>query len=149
MKRTTYTESPKGTIEREVLVIDIKGAIVGRAATVIAHMLQGKDDPMYARHADMGDVVIAVNSAEVRMTGKKDLGKEYVTYTGYPGGRNTETFASLKERHPEEVIRRAVRGMLPKNKLRDRKMARFIVCAGPDYVIPAEFKSLPIRTVTL
>lgn len=132
-----------------VHVIDVKGSVVGRAATVIAQLLQGKNKTRFARNADMGDVVVALNVEKVVVTGKKAMGKEYETYSGYPGGRKTETFSSLMARKPDEVLRRAVRGMIPKNKLRDRAMHRLILTVGAEYTMPVEYRGLEIKTVAL
>jgi large subunit ribosomal protein L13 len=127
----------------------VKEQIVGRAATVIAQILQGKSKFRFARNADMGDVVVAINVEKVVVSGNKAMGKEYETYSGYPGGRKTETFSSLIERKPDEVLRRAVRGMIPKNTLRDKAMKRFVLFVGSDYVLPVEYRGLAIKTVTI
>lgn len=111
-------------INRSWHIIDLDGKVLGRAAQEISTLLQGKLKVNYAPYLDAGDNVVVINAKKVIVTGKKAESKEYTRYSGYPGGLTTETFAALIVRRPDEVIRRAVSGMLPKNKLRDRRLAR-------------------------
>lgn len=128
----TYSPKP-GDIERVWLVVDATDLPLGRLASEIATLLRGKHKPTYAPHLDGGDFVVIVNAEKVAVTSDKSQTKIYYRHSGYPGGIKAETFDSLRERRPEAIIERAVRGMLPKNKL-GRQMARKLkVYAGPDH----------------
>jgi large subunit ribosomal protein L13 len=131
---TNKTYSPKkGEIQRTWHLVDAAGLPLGRLASEVAQVLRGKHKPTYAPHMDMGDFVVIVNADKVAVTSDKSQTKIYYRHSGYPGGIKAETFESLLERRPEAVIERAVRGMLPKNKL-GRQMARKLkVYAGPDH----------------
>jgi large subunit ribosomal protein L13 len=128
------TFSPKpGDIERAWHLVDAADLPLGRLASEVATLLRGKHKPIYAPHIDTGDFVVIVNADKVAVTSDKSQSKIYYRHSGYPGGIKAETFESLIERRPEAVIERAVRGMLPKNKL-GRQMARKLkVYAGPDH----------------
>lgn len=130
MKTYTLKESE---IERSWLVVDADGETLGRLATRIATLLRGKHKPSFSPHLDMGDPVVVVNAAKIRVTGDKLRSKTYARHSGYPGGLRVETLQSLLRRRPEEVIRRAVRGMLPDTKLGDRQIRRLHVYAGPEH----------------
>lgn len=108
--------TPK-TIKREWHLIDAKDHILGRMTSEIAKILMGKNKPYYVPYLDCGDYVVVINAKDVRVTGRKEKQKEYLRYSGYPGGLKRETFGHLRERKPREIIRRAVWGMLPKNRL--------------------------------
>ncbi|MFQ5966577.1 MAG: 50S ribosomal protein L13 [Acidimicrobiia bacterium] len=124
MPKTQKTYSPKITdIEREWFVVDATDLPLGRLASEVAKVLRGVHKPMRAPHLDVGDYVIVVNAAKVAVTSGKSQSKIYYRHSGYPGGLREETFERLVERRPEAVIERAVRGMLPKNKL-GRQMFR-------------------------
>src|SRR5207245_11107618 len=110
-------------ITRSWQVVDADGATLGRLATEVAALLRGKPKPTFSPHLDTGDPVIVVNAAKVRVTGNKLQAKRYVRHSGYPGGLRSETLEALLSRRPEEVVRRAVRGMLPQNRIGE-KMAR-------------------------
>lgn len=120
-------------IERRWWVVDADGATLGRLATRIASALRGKHKATFTDHLDVGDAVVVVNAGRVRVTGKKLHQKQYVRHSGYPGGFRAETLERLLARRPEEVIRRAVRGMLPRNRLGDRMIRKLYVYAGPDH----------------
>jgi large subunit ribosomal protein L13 len=128
------TFSPKpGDIEHSWFVVDATDLPLGRLASEIASLLRGKHKPTYAPHVDGGDFVVVVNAERVAVTSGKSQTKIYYRHSGYPGGIKAETFDRLRERRPEAIIERAVRGMLPKNKL-GRKMGRKLkVYAGPDH----------------
>lgn len=118
------TYSVKGSdIERCWHVLDASGRTLGRLATEAAVLLQGKGKPMYSKHLDVGDFVIVINAAMVRVTGKKAEQKTYYRHTQYPGGLRRTTFAKMMETHPARVIEHAVKGMLPHNS-QGRAMAR-------------------------
>jgi len=128
------TVIPKANeIERRWYLVDVKGQILGRAATKIARILRGKDKLLFTPHMDTGDFVIVVNAAKIRVTGDKENQKEYFRYTGYPRGARVETLRRLRNRRPEEIVRRAVRGMLPKNRLGRSLGSKLKVYAGPDH----------------
>ncbi len=132
MHNKTFT--PKSAdITRQWWVIDAAGKPLGRLATEVATLLRGKHKPMFAPHVDTGDFVIVVNAGAVEVTSKKSQQKIYYRYTGYPGGLLEESFESLRNRRPEAVIERAVRGMLPKNKLGRKMIGKLKVYAGPDH----------------
>ncbi len=119
-------------IKRSWHLIDVKDQILGREAVKIAHRLMGKSKAYFANNMDCGDYVVVVNAKAVRTTGKKELLKKYTNYSGYPGGLRTRTLKEVRQQDPTEVITHAVRGMLPKNKLRDQMLKRLYVFAEED-----------------
>jgi large subunit ribosomal protein L13 len=131
---TNKTYSPKpGDITRDWWLVDATDLPLGRLASEIATILRGKHKPTFAPHVDGGDFVVIINADRVAVTSDKSQSKIYYRHSGYPGGIKAETFESLKKRRPEAIVERAVRGMLPKNKL-GRQMARKLrVYAGPDH----------------
>lgn len=138
-----YTRPTKAKeIARRWYLADVKGVTLGRIATKIATLLTGKSKPYFVRHLDCGDYVVIVNAREVRVSGKKATQKIYTTYSGYPGGLRKESFRDLLARKPEEVMRRAVYGMLPKNKLRDEMIKRLHIFAGGEHTFAEKFKAL-------
>ena len=128
----TYTAKPR-EIDQAWRLVDADGQILGRLATEIADTLRGKNKPAYTPHVDTGDFVIVVNAEKVRVTGKKLEQKIYYRHSGYPGGLRERTLAEQLARRPEEVIRRAVKGMLPKNKLAAAQLRKLKVYAGPEH----------------
>ena len=128
----TYTAKPR-EIEQAWRLVDADGQILGRLATEIADTLRGKTKPAYTPHVDTGDFVVVVNAEKVRVTGKKLEQKIYYRHSGYPGGLRERTLAEQLARRPEEVIRRAVKGMLPKNKLAAAQLRKLKVYAGPEH----------------
>jgi len=127
-------------IERRWHLVDVKDQILGRSATRIARFLIGKDKVEYVPHLDVGDHVVVTNAAEVAVTGKKEKQKIYYRHSGYPGGLRSETLGDLRERRPEEIIRRAVKGMLPKNKLQKPMLKRLHIFAGEEHPFEEKFK---------
>lgn len=128
MKHTQTTTPVKGSeIVRKWHVIDLKGKVLGREANAIASILQGKHKVNYVPHLDMGDYVVVLNAKSVKVTGKKESQKVYTYFSGYPGGLTEVVYKELMAKRPIEIIRHAVVGMLPKNKLRDRRMARLFI----------------------
>ena len=107
----------KSTAEKEWLLVDAENEVVGRLASKVAILLRGKHKPSYTPHADCGSNVIIINADKVRFTGKKLTDKEYVRYTGYPGGQRFATPEDLLNRKPTEILTHAIHGMLPKNRL--------------------------------
>ena len=128
----TYTAKP-GEIERSWYVVDAESKTLGRLATQIADVLRGKGKPAYTAHVDTGDFVIVVNAEKIHVTGQKLDQKIYYRHSGYPGGLRTRTLREQLDRRPEEVIRKAVRGMLPKNRLAAAHLKKLKVYAGPDH----------------
>jgi large subunit ribosomal protein L13 len=128
----TYVATP-ATREREWLLVDARGKTLGRLATQIADILRGKRKPDYTPHVDTGDFVIVVNAREIAVTGNKREAKMYRRHSGYPGGLRSRTLAEMLERQPEEVIRKAVKGMLPRNRLGRQQLRKLKVYAGPDH----------------
>ncbi len=120
-------------ITRDWHLIDVKGKILGRIAPEIAKFLMGKNKSNYVPYLDNGDFVVVVNAKEVKVSGKKSSAKKYVHHSMYPGGLKVETFDKLIERRPEEVIRHAVSGMLPKNKLGKKMIKKLHVFSGKEH----------------
>jgi large subunit ribosomal protein L13 len=128
----TYT--PRAAdIERNWFVVDATGQRLGVLASNIARVLEGKHKPTYATHLDSGDHVIVLNAARIEVSGKKIEQKFYARHSGYPGGFRSETLGELLARRPEEVIRRAVKGMLPHNRLGTQQLRKLKVYAGGDH----------------
>lgn len=128
----TYTPRAKD-VRRTWYVVDADGATLGRLASQVAHILRGKHKPTYAPHMDMGDHVVVVNAAKVRVTGQKAVDKVYYHHSQYPGGLKEVPYERLARLRPERLVERAVKGMLPRNRL-GRQMARKLaVYAGPEH----------------
>ncbi|MEA2458552.1 MAG: large subunit ribosomal protein [Thermoleophilaceae bacterium] len=128
----TYVATP-ATRERNWLVVDATGKTLGRLATQIADTLRGKHKPEYTPHCDVGDFVIIVNAEKVTVTGNKRQEKRYYRHSGFPGGIRSRTFEEMIERRPEEVLRLAVKGMLPRNRLSRQQLRKLKIYAGPDH----------------
>ncbi len=114
-------------------VVDAGDLPLGRLASEVAQVIRGKHKPTFAPHIDGGDFVVVINAARVRLTSSKSRRKIYYRHSGYPGGIKAESFESLIERQPEEVIKRAVRGMLPKNRLGRKMLRKLKVYGGPSH----------------
>ena len=128
----TFVATPENR-ERNWLVVDAAGQTLGRLATQIADTLRGKHKPEYTPHCDVGDFVIVLNAEKIAVTGKKREQKLYYRHSGYPGGLRTRTLNDMLERRPEEVIRKAVKGMLPRNRLARQQLTKLKVYAGPEH----------------
>ncbi len=128
----TYTPKKENLVPRW-FVVDAEGKTLGRLASRIALVLMGKHKPTYAPHLLTGDFVIVTNARKVKLTGKKLLQKKYYRYSGYIGGMKVKTAGELLKTKPEELIRHAVSGMLPKNRLRKRMLKRLKIYAGPEH----------------
>jgi large subunit ribosomal protein L13 len=128
----TYVATPADR-ERNWLVVDATGQTLGRLATRIADALRGKRKATYTPHVDVGDFVIVVNAEKISVTGRKREQKLYHRHSGYPGGLRTRTLDDMIERRPEEVIRLAVKGMLPRNRLGRAQLRKLKIYAGPDH----------------
>jgi large subunit ribosomal protein L13 len=111
-------------------VIDADGAVLGRLAVQVADALRGKDRPVYTPHLDAGDFVVVINAEKVRLTGKKETDKTFMTYSGWKGGEKYKTVSQVRAAHPERLILHAVKGMIPKNRLGDRLLTKLKVYKG-------------------
>lgn len=120
-------------IERKWYIIDAEGKTLGRMASEAAAILRGKKKPIYTPHVDCGDYVIIINAEKVAVTGKKRQDKIYTRHTGYPGGRRDVSFEDLMKKHPTEVVRHAVKGMMPNGKLGRQMFKKLKVYAGPEH----------------
>jgi large subunit ribosomal protein L13 len=140
---TVSTKSVKNKdIKRDWRLFDAKGRVLGRFVTEIVRYLIGKHKVNYISHLDAGDFVVVVNAKHIVLTGKKEKTKIYSKYSGYPGGLKKVPFSFLKEKNPKEIIKHAVSGMLPKNKLRDRRLARLFVFADEKHPYKDKFEAL-------
>lgn len=128
----TYVAKPS-TIERKWYIVDAKDQRLGRLATRIADTLRGKNKPEYTPNIDTGDFVIVVNADKIVVTGRKMEKKVYYRHTGYPGGLKQRTLAQMMEKKPEEVLRLAVKGMMPKNRLGRAQLKKLKIYAGPEH----------------
>jgi large subunit ribosomal protein L13 len=128
----TYSAKPR-EIEQGWYLVDAESRTLGRLATEIADLLRGKGKPQYTPHVDTGDFVVVVNAEKIHVTGKKLEQKIYYRHSGYPGGLRERTLAEQLARRPEEVIRKAVKGMLPKNRLAAAQLKKLRVYAGPEH----------------
>jgi large subunit ribosomal protein L13 len=142
----TYVATPQDR-ERNWLLVDAEGQTLGRLATQIADALRGKRKPTYTPHVDVGDFVVVVNAEKITVTGDKQHTKLYHRHSGYPGGLKTRTLNDMLERRPEEVIRLAVRGMLPKNRLARKQLTKLKIYAGPEHPHEAQ-KPQPMEIST-
>ena len=123
----------KETVERKWYVIDAEGKPLGRVASKAAHILRGKHKVTYTPHIDCGDYVIIVNASKVLLTGNKLEDKKYYSHSGYPGGLRTRTAKEMIEKYPEEMVEKAVKGMLPKNRLGRAMYKKLFVYAGSEH----------------
>jgi large subunit ribosomal protein L13 len=129
------TYLPKINIDqRQWHVVDADGAVLGRLAEQVANVLRGKNKPIYTPHLDAGDFVVVINAEKVRLTGKKETNKEYMTYSGWRGGEKYRTVAQIRARHPEKLITHAVQGMVPKNRLGRTLMTKLKVYKGKEHL---------------
>lgn len=130
--KNTYMQK-KEDIVRNWYVIDAEGQTLGRLATKVAHVLRGKHKPTYTPHVDCGDFVIVVNASKINLTGNKLNDKIYYNHSGYTGGLRERTARVMKEQYPEEMIERAVKGMLPKGRLGRQMYKKLFVYAGSEH----------------
>ena len=128
----TWNAKP-GEIDRRWYVVDADGQTLGRLATRIADTLRGKDKPQYTPHVDTGDFVVVVNAEKVAVTGQKLDQKRYYRHSGYPGGLRERTLREQLDRQPAEVLRKAVKGMLPRNRLARQQLTKLKIYAGPEH----------------
>jgi large subunit ribosomal protein L13 len=128
----TYVATPADR-ERNWLLIDADGQTLGRLATQIADALRGKRKPIYTPHVDTGDFVVVVNAEKISVTGNKLQAKRYYRHSGYPGALRSRTLQEMLDRRPEEVLRLAVKGMLPRNRLARKQLTKLKIYAGPEH----------------
>lgn len=119
--------------ERKWHVVDANGAVLGRLAVQVANILRGKNKPIYTPHLDAGDFVVVINAEKIRVTGKKETQKEFMTYSGWKGGEKFTSVAQIRARQPEKLITHAVRGMVPKNRLGRVLMTKLKVYKGDQH----------------
>ena len=133
------THLPKVDLDqRKWHVINAEGAVLGRLAVQVADILRGKNKAVYTPHLDAGDFVVVINAEKVRVTGKKETAKEYMTYSGWKGGEKYTTVEQLRARHPEMLIERAVKGMIPKNRLGRVLLTKLKIFKGPKHTHAAQ-----------
>ena len=128
----SYIAKP-AEVERKWYVIDAEDKTLGKIASEVASILRGKKKPIYTPHVDTGDYVIVINAEKVRVTGKKEEQKIYKSHSGYPGGLKETTLRELRAKKPEEIIRHAVKGMMPNGKLGRQMYKKLKVYAGPEH----------------
>ncbi|PIS08736.1 50S ribosomal protein L13 [Candidatus Beckwithbacteria bacterium CG10_big_fil_rev_8_21_14_0_10_34_10] len=137
---TTYSPKLKD-IKREWHLVDLKARILGRVASEIAQLLIGKHKVYYVSHLDCGDYVVCLNASKIKVSGGKEDKKIYYRHSGYPGGLKEVTFRQQMEKNPRKIIEMAIKNMLPKNKLRDKRMARLKVFSGQNHNFEDKFSS--------
>ena len=140
---STYM-AKEGDLKHIWYVIDATNMVVGRLAVQIATILRGKHKPTYTPHMDSGDFVVVINAEKVRLTGKKETAKEFMTYSGWKGGEKYRTVEQIRARHPEKLVLHAVKGMIPKNRLGDRLLTKLKVFKGPKHPHAAQ-KPEPLK----
>ncbi len=138
----------KETVNKGWVLVDAENEILGRLASKVAFILRGKDKTNYTPHVDTGDNVVIINAEKIKLTGKKAVEKEYVRHTGYPGGQRFATPRELLAKKPTEVVRMAVGGMLPKNKLGDALRRNVFIYAGTEHPHAAQQpKEIKLNTI--
>jgi large subunit ribosomal protein L13 len=128
----TYHQKPS-EVQRDWLLVDADDLVVGRLATQIATLLRGKNKPTFTPSIDGGDFVIVVNAEKIRITGRKADQKTYYRHSGYPGGIKATTYKMMMSKHPDRILRIAVKGMIPKNRMGRRLMGKLRIYAGPNH----------------
>ena len=128
------TKSYKNTdLEKKWLLLDASDKTLGRLSAKISSILMGKNKPQYTPHNDLGDYIVVINAEKVKVTGNKDIQKKYYRHSGYPGGLKSSTFSEIIEKNPEDIILKAVKGMLPKNKLSNSMISKLKVYKGENH----------------
>jgi large subunit ribosomal protein L13 len=128
----TYS-AKSGEITREWYLVDAEGKTLGRLATQIADRLRGKGKPQFTPHIDTGDFVVVVNAEKIHVSGNKRKDKRYYRHSGYPGGLRSRTFEEMLAKRPEDIIRLAVKGMMPRNRLARKQITKLKIYAGPEH----------------
>lgn len=137
MKQTGTTKLKD--IKRDWKIIDVKDKILGRASTEIALLLMGKNKHNFVRNLDCGDYVVVINSKQVKVTGNKEGQKSYKRHSGYPGGFRSETLSELRQRNPNDIIKKAVSGMLPQNRLKAGMLKRLYISENEEHRFKDKF----------
>lgn len=132
MSQKTYVPS-EDDLERKWVLFDADGVVLGRLATRVARILRGKHKPEFTPHLDCGDAVIVINASEIEITGKKEIQEGLISHSQFPGGLKEEKYTDLLEEDASQIVEWAVRGMLPKNKLRDRMMKHLRIYNGAEH----------------
>mgnify|MGYP001391163850 FL=1 len=128
------TKSYKNTdLEKKWLLLDASDKTLGRLSAKISSILMGKNKAQYTPHNDLGDYIVVINAEKVKVTGNKDIQKKYYRHSGYPGGLKSSTFSEIIEKNPEDIILKAVKGMLPKNKLSNSMISKLKVYKGENH----------------
>jgi len=136
------THLPKVNLdERKWHVIDAEGAVLGRLAVQVADILRGKNKPVYTPHLDAGDFVVVINAEKVKLTGKKETDKQYMTYSGWKGGEKYKSVAQVRAAQPEKLIHHAVTGMIPKKRLGDQLLTKLKVYKGDKHPHTAQLNA--------
>lgn len=134
------TFQPKAKeVKRNWHLVDAKDQVLGRVSTEIAKYLMGKQKPTYSSHMDSGDFVVVVNARGVKLTGNKEATKTYISHSGYPGGLRELSIAKLRAESPDKIVRHAVSGMLPDNRLKSKRLARLKIFADKDHTYADKF----------
>lgn len=133
MRKTVVISKEKALAQRQWVLVDAKGQILGRVASLVAQILRGKHKPTFQPSTDVGDFVVVINAAEVQLSGAKWRKKEYIRHTGYPGGVRVRTALEQKQFKPEEMLRHAIEGMLPKNRLGHQLASKVKIYSGPTH----------------
>ncbi len=128
----------KATVDKQWVVVDAEGQVLGRLASLVAMIIRGKHKPSFTPHVDCGDNVIVINAEKIVLTGKKMTDKQYVRHSGHPGGQIVKSPADLMKKFPERIVEKAVRGMLPKNRLGDALFTNLKVVVGPNHKFEAQ-----------
>ncbi len=128
----------KATVSKEWVVVDANEMVLGRLASVVAKLIRGKNKPEFTPHVDCGDYVIVINAEKIKLSGKKLTDKVYIRHSGYPGGQKSQTAEDVLKKYPERVVERAVKGMLPKNRLGRSLFNNLHVVIGPDHKYEAQ-----------
>ena len=130
MRTKTYKNTD---LDKKWLLLDARDETLGRLSSKIASILMGKNKAQYTPHNDLGDYVVVVNAEKIKVTGNKNTQKRYYRHTGYPGGLKSSTFSEIIEKDPENIILKAVKGMLPKNKLSNSMISKLKIYAGDNH----------------
>ena len=120
-------------IEKKWYLIDCSGKTLGRLSVIVANILRGKSKPEYTPNADVGDFVVLINTKEIKVTGYKSIQKKYFSHTGFPGGLKTRSFSSMLQKNPNGIVKNAVKGMLPKNRLNNKIIKKLKIYANEDH----------------
>ncbi len=150
MKTLSYKtlSANKETVEKQWFVVDAEGEILGRLASKVAYVLRGKHKTSYTPHVDCGDNVIIINADKIKLTGNKEDSKVYIHHSGYPGGQKKVPYLRMKEKNPCRIVEKAVKGMLPKNRLGDKLFGNLYVYVGNEHKHEAQKpKKLDLNTI--